>query len=179
LQLYSEVEPKFILQCWKDLRRFWHVLDRRGNRNLLEYNINFDHSLIIGGWNTLANFFGFENNVDVYFAYYGHRCFEILSFQHIYCPPQIKSFHSRSTNATCTKWFDIKLIAKMMQKTELVNSLPFNNDSHFISYLFLLPSLMIIILILFLLVINKQFSRFIRLYGWDELKVCTDDGKAN
>jgi hypothetical protein len=43
----------------------------------------------------------------------------------------------------------------------------------------LLPSPMIIILILFLLVIHKQFSRFIRLYGWDELKVCTDDGKAN
>jgi hypothetical protein len=112
------------------------VLDRQGNRNLLEYNNDFDHPLIIGGWNILANFVGFENNVDVYFAYYGHRCFEILSFQNINRPPQIKSFHSRSTHPTCTKWFDIKLTAKMMQKTELVNSLPFKNYSHFLHIYF-------------------------------------------
>jgi hypothetical protein len=122
LQIYPEVEPKFILQFWKDLRSFWHILDNKGNRNILEYNNNFDHPLIIGGWNTLSNFVGFGNNVDDIFAYYGHRCFEIISWYQIESLPKIRPFHSRSTHPRCTKSYDIKLTADMVQQTKLVES---------------------------------------------------------
>jgi hypothetical protein len=90
------------------------------NRNLLQYNNNFDHPLIIGGWNILSEYVGFQKNVDVVFAYYGYRCFEILSFHDIADTKKIKSFHSRSTHPSTTKWFDIKLTEEMVQKSELV-----------------------------------------------------------
>jgi hypothetical protein len=71
----------------------------------------------------LFYFVGFGNNVDVHFAYYGHRCFEILSFTYVDFTTNLRPFHSRSTHNRCTIFFDIKLTEDMFPKTELVESL--------------------------------------------------------
>jgi hypothetical protein len=81
--VYAEVDPNFMLKYWKELSNKWRVLDKYGTRNLLEFNNNFCHPLIIGGWNRLQQFVGFENNVDVLFGYYGYKCFSIKSFNEI------------------------------------------------------------------------------------------------
>jgi hypothetical protein len=71
----------------------------------------------------LSNFVGFGNNVDVHFAYYGHRCFEILSFTYVDFTANLRPFHSRSTHSRCTILFYIKLTEDMFPKIKLVESL--------------------------------------------------------
>ncbi|KAK2397540.1 hypothetical protein QL285_059104 [Trifolium repens] len=122
-QTYAEIEPKFILEYWKDLRRAWHILDKWGNENIIHYNENFDHPLIIGGWNILTDFARLPNFVDVHFGYFGYRSFEILSYRNLDFTTPIRAIHSRSTHNRCTKFYDITLTDSMLNKTSLVESL--------------------------------------------------------
>ncbi|WJX83509.1 hypothetical protein P8452_66169 [Trifolium repens] len=49
-QLYTEVDPAFVLQYWRNLHTWWHILDYNAiPPKKLQYNKDFDHPLIIGG----------------------------------------------------------------------------------------------------------------------------------
>jgi hypothetical protein len=96
------------------------VLDRRGLKNIIQYNNNFDHPLIIGGWDILKTFTGFPDNVDVRFAYHGYRCFGIIDWYNLQPYDQIHPFHSRSTVSSHITYFDVTLTEATVSKTKLV-----------------------------------------------------------
>ncbi|WJX56137.1 hypothetical protein P8452_41826 [Trifolium repens] len=147
-QVCAEVDPSFVLQFWNELGSLWHIIDYVGIYNIIWYNKFFYHPLINPrSWRGLQHFYSFPNNVDVTFAYYGHRSFSMIEFKEISGIEHISPFHSRSTFPSETTWFDINLTDTMINKTKL-----------------LLP---------------QSFGEYVRFYSFDELKVCTDDGRAN
>jgi hypothetical protein len=117
----AEVDPSFVLQFWNELRYLWHIIDYSGIYNIIWYNKLFDHPLINPtSWRGLQHFYSFPNNVDVTFAYYGHRCFSMIEFKEIFVIEDISPFHSRSTHTSETTCFDITLTDTLINKTKLV-----------------------------------------------------------
>jgi hypothetical protein len=95
-------------------------MDRSGDVNKLHYNQLFEHPLIIGGWNTLQNFYHFPNNVEVSFGYYGYNCFSFLSYRNLDMVREILPYHSRSILPNKTRWFDVTLTEEMVKKNKIV-----------------------------------------------------------
>jgi hypothetical protein len=95
-------------------------LDKIGADTIVNYNNNFNHPLIIGGWNILKEFYGFSHNVDVEFTYYENRCFSVSKWHNLEPYNQIPPFHSRSTIPTKTSYFDVLLTEENVTKTKIV-----------------------------------------------------------
>jgi hypothetical protein len=120
-KLCAEVDPSFVLQFWNELDYFWHIIDYVGIDNIIWYNKLFDHPLINPrSWRGLQHFYSFPNNVDVTFAYYGHRCFSMIEFKELFVTEDISPFHSRSTLISETTCFDVMLTDTMINNTKLV-----------------------------------------------------------
>jgi hypothetical protein len=106
---YVEVEPNFHKEHIGELSEDWVVMNTSGTSHKLKYNRTMSFPLITEGWETLALFEGFPENVEVVFGHFGGRIFAVVAFHEIGSLDYMSAFHSRSLLSMKTDWFDVKI----------------------------------------------------------------------
>ncbi|WJX25072.1 DNA helicase [Trifolium repens] len=108
-QLYPEIQPEFVEQHYRELKRKWCVVNNEGILSDLIWNKAYMHPLIKQGWLDFKKHSNLPENVEVKIGYYKPNVFKVISYRSITAATDIKKFHSRNIDPAESIFFDVPL----------------------------------------------------------------------
>jgi len=87
-----------LLEFVSELGTNWFLVDNKGHRHVVKYNMDLCIPEICGGWFEFRKFYGLEGNHFVFFRYVGKHFFNITLFKGKSSPLSIYKFYDHIQN---------------------------------------------------------------------------------
>jgi hypothetical protein len=177
-QLYPEIQPEFVEQHYRELKRKWCVVNNEGILSDLIWNKAYMHPLIKQGWLDFKKNSNLPENVEVKIGYYKPNVFKVISYRSITAATDIKKFHSRNIDPAESIFFDVVLDNEIIHSHRLVSILSliyYNLNNIKIVYLNTITNF-VYNLISTLQPLTTEFNNFLGQSSINYVLLCGDNG---